>query len=140
AADTMADRYFGLAKEGKPGSAYAHTQFLDGLYHEGLPIAHFIGGDGRSYSIGVNLTPEQNAYPLRYGFRFLPADVNPGPPSINRAFPVPDRITLGEAFASWEMRAFGLRDIKMHLGVSILRSHNSGNDTGAKIGIEVPIY
>jgi hypothetical protein len=138
AADTMSSRLFGL-KTGTPGIAYTHFQFLDGMYHEGLPIAHFIGGDGRSNSVGLSVTPMRNAYRLRYSFRFVHAEVNPGNQPINLAFPNADRVRLAEFTASWQMRAAGFSGVKMMLGVNAQDTRTRGRDVGARIGIEVPL-
>ena len=138
AADTMSNRFFGL-KDGTPGIAYRHSQFLDGMYHEGLPIGHFIGGDGRSNSIGVSVAPMQNAYRLRYGARFMRAEVNPGNQTVNLAFPAADTVKLAELTASWYARVLSVRAVKMNLGLSFLDSRNTGRDTGLKFGVEVPL-
>jgi hypothetical protein len=138
AADTMSARLFGL-RTGAPRIAYRHFQYLDGMYHEGLPIAHFIGGDGRANSIGLSVTPMQNAYRLRYSFRFIHATVNPDSDAINQAFPTSDRIRALEFTASWQVRALNTSGIKLKFGVNALDARRGGRDVGAKIGVEVPL-
>ncbi|MBL0425044.1 capsule assembly Wzi family protein [Ramlibacter alkalitolerans] len=137
-ADTMSARLFGL-KKGVPNIAYRHSQFRDGMYHEGLPIGHFIGGDGRAHAIGVSVTPLRSANALRYALRFIRADVNPSSQVENLAFPTSDRIRIAEFSADWQMRAFGLSPIKMHLGLRTMNTRTGGRDNGAKIGIELPL-
>jgi hypothetical protein len=138
AADTMSRRLFGL-RDGTPRIAYAHSQFLDGMYHEGLPIAHFMGGDGRANSIRLSVAPMQHPLQLRYGFRFVHARVNPSTQAINLAFPRSDRVQLAEVTASWRMRAFGARALNVHAGVSTLGSRTSSRDTGVKLSLELPL-
>lgn len=137
-ADTKSGRMFGL-REGNLGSAYAHTQFRDGMYHEGLPIAHFIGGEGRATSFGVNVAPVQNPFRLRYGFRFLRADVNPLNQAINLAFPASDTVKLLQLNASWDLRAFGARTMTVHAGFDALRTRRGGRDNGLRLALELPL-
>jgi hypothetical protein len=137
AADTMTGRLFGL-QSGRPGIAYSHSQYRDGMYHEGLPIAHFIGGDGRAYSLGLNVTPVANRFRLRYGLRFTRAQVNESNRTINLAFPTSDTVQLAELTASWEMPAPGSGPLTVHAGLNVLRSKRNGNDAGVRLALELP--
>jgi len=137
-ADTKSGRMFGL-REGNVGSAYAHTQFRDGMYHEGLPVAHFIGGEGRATSLRLDVAPAQNPYRLRYGLRFLRAEVNPLDQAINLAFPAADTVKLLQLNASWRMRAFGAQPMTVHAGFDVLRSRRSGRDNGFRLALELPM-
>ncbi|HET8747554.1 MAG TPA: capsule assembly Wzi family protein [Ramlibacter sp.] len=135
-ADTMSRRLFGL-RDGRPNTAYVHTEFLDGMYHEGLPIGHFLGGDGKAHSLGVRVVPGRNPYRLRYGLRFVRADVNPSSQAVNLAFPSADTVKLVELNASWEWRVYQ-QPMKVEAGLGVLRSRDNGRDTGVRLGVEVP--
>lgn len=137
-ADTMSRRFFGL-RDGTPNIAYTHFQFLDGMYHEGLPIGHFLGGDGRANSIRLAVAPMQHPLQLRYGFRYVRARVNPSNQAVNLAFPSADSVRLLEATASWQMRGLSARPLNIHVGVSSLRGRNNGSDTGARLAVELPL-
>ncbi len=132
AADTMTRRLF--AATGEPGTAYRHSFYRDGLYHEGLPTAHFAGGDARVYSAGLTLIPQDHPRGLRYSVRLLQADLNPGSQAANQAFPSADRRRIGELAVSWKQRAVTFR-----AGIAMQHSRISGNDVGLKFAIDWPL-
>lgn len=139
-ADTMTRRLFGAgSKAGEPGVAYTHGHYRDGMYHEGLPIGHFLGGDGRVLALGLSLVPLDSPRQLRYSLRLLKADVNAASQAVNLAFPVADSLSLAELSASWQMRAVASQPLKLRLGLTALHSRRQGNDTGLTLGLELPL-
>lgn len=132
AADTTARRVFGLG-EGMKGTAYRHHIYEDGLYHDGLPIAHFIGGTGRLLSAGLTIAPDDFRYFSRYSVRLLSAQVNATNQKINEAFPKSDSWQAAELAVAWRLRPISFRSslIVMHSnknssnnGISIMFSMN----------------
>jgi len=83
-ADTMTDRIFG---ESKPNVAYTHGFYTDGMYHEGLPIAHFIGGDGKVGALGLEYIPFSGEGNFRYRARLMHTETHTGSSNINLAWP-----------------------------------------------------
>lgn len=120
AADTMAYRLFGR-DIGKPGIAYAHGIYLDGLYHDGLPTGHYVGGDGKIVSGGILITPADSDYRLRYSARALYGEVNPGNQTINQAFAQGADIVGCELAVSASFRWIDLR-----AGVGVLHDQRRG--------------
>lgn len=135
AADTMARRLFG-AGTGEPGIAYRHTNYRDGLYHDGLPIGHGIGGDGRLYSAGLTLAPDDFRYFSRYGFKLLYADVNPLGQSVNQAFNKSGGWYGGQAWMSWSLKSVIL---SAGLDVRRRREGNVDNAFSVMFSASVPL-
>jgi hypothetical protein len=133
AADTTADRLFGLGS-GITRVAYAHSTYRDGLYQDGLPIGHFIGGDGRVYSAGVTLIPSDYKYYSRYSFRLFQANVNATSHAINQAFPRQNRFVGAELAASWMLKPATFR-----AGVMGLRNSGGRNDFGVILSLDLPL-
>lgn len=123
-ADTTASRIFGL-RDGMLGIAYSHSTYQNGLYHDGLPIAHPIGGSGRMLSAGVKLIPDDFRYFSRYSVRILQAEVNEANQAINQAFPKNARWYGGELAYSWRLRPATFR-----AGLSILRRSAGSIENG----------
>lgn len=138
--DTMTRRLFGAgSKAGEPRVAYTHSFYRDGIYHEGLPIAHFLGGDGRALSLGLSLVPLDSPRQLRYSLRLLKADVNASSQTINLAFPAADSLSLAELSASWQMRPVASQPVRLRLGLTALHSRRQGSDAGLTLGLELPL-
>jgi len=135
AADTMAQRMFGL-RSGLPGLAYSHTVYRSGLYHDGLPIAHPIGGSGKLYSAGVTFIPSDYKNYSQYSFRILKAEVNPNNEQINQAFPRRNSWYGGEVIVSWK-----LDSIIFRAGITAIRSNGPirDNSFGVMLGFSVPL-
>ena len=51
--DTLLSREFGLGSGRAPAPAYRHGSYVDGYYHDGLPIGAGIGGGGRLFTLGL---------------------------------------------------------------------------------------
>lgn len=135
AADTTAKRVFGLS-DGLVGTAYNHSTYKNGLYHDGLPIGHPIGGSGRMLSAGVTMVPDDFRYFSRYSFRFMQAQVNSANQAINQAFPKEARWYGAELAYSWRIRPATFR-----AGLSVLRrtSGDVSNGLSIMISMNVPL-
>ena len=55
--DTLLSREFGLGSGRAPAPAYRHGSYVDGYYHDGLPIGAGIGGGGRLCTLGLAWVP-----------------------------------------------------------------------------------
>jgi hypothetical protein len=134
ASDTTARRLFGL-KEGLKGYAYNHGVYRDGLYHDGLPIGHPLGGDGQLLSAGVSVVPTDSRYSSRYSAKLMHATINLDE-SINMAFPRADKWVGGEFAYSWVMRPATFR-----AGFTVLHStKGSLNDAfSLMLSVNVPL-
>ncbi|MBN9473063.1 MAG: capsule assembly Wzi family protein [Burkholderiales bacterium] len=133
AADTTASRIFGL-RDGMVGTAYAHGTYKDGLYHDGLPIGHPIGGSGRMLSAGVVLVPDDFRYFSRYGLRLVQAQVNSANQAINEIFPREARWYGAELSYSWRIRPATFR-----AGVSVLRRSSGNVDNGFSLMLSMNV-
>ncbi|WP_160142238.1 capsule assembly Wzi family protein [Pigmentiphaga humi] len=135
AADTMARRVFGLG-QGMPGTAYNHTTYKNGLYHDGMPIGHPIGGSGRMLSAGVTVVPDDFQFFSRYSFRVMQAEVNEANQATNQLFPHSARWYGAEFAYSWVMRP-----ATFSAGVMMLRrtAGNFDNAYGVLFSMNVPL-
>ncbi|GAA4333617.1 capsule assembly Wzi family protein [Pigmentiphaga soli] len=135
AADTTASRIFGLG-DGMRGVAYSHGTYKNGLYHDGLPIGHPIGGTGQLLSAGVTIIPDDFRYSSRYSFRILRAEVNETSQAINQAFPSHSKWYGGEFAYSWVIRPATFR-----VGFTLLRSQQGPVNDGFSfmLGMNVPL-
>lgn len=135
AADTTARRVFGLS-DGLIGTAYSHSTYKNGLYHDGLPIAHPIGGTGRMLSAGVTVIPDDFRYFSRYSFRIMQAQVNSASQDINQAFPRNARWYGAEIAYSWRIRPATFK-----AGVGVLRrtSGDIGNGFSLIFSMNLPL-
>lgn len=124
AADTTASRIFGLGS-GLAGTAYSHGTYKDGLYHDGLPIGHPIGGTGRMVSAGLTMIPDDFRYFSRYSFRLLQAQVNETSQAINQVFPKASRWYGAEISYSWR-----IRPVTFRAGLSMLHRTSGSIDSG----------
>ena len=139
AADTMVDRTFGTgavsAGDGTPGIAYTHNVYTGGLYHDGLPIGHYIGGDGAIVSGGVHLTPMGSKYNSRYSARMFGGKVNQSDQAINQAFPRSAKLLGGELAVS-----ASLKWVQLRAALAFLRDRDRGeDDLSALLTIEFPL-
>jgi len=135
ATDTSAKRMFGLG-EGLLGTAYAHGTYRNGLYHDGLPIAHPIGGTGRLLSAGISIVPDDFRYSSRYSLRLMQAQVNEANQGINQAFPRQSRWYGAEVAYSWRIRPAMFR-----AGLIVMRrsSGNINNGFSILLSMNVPL-
>lgn len=120
-ADTMAQRFWGL-RDGTANVAYRHYVYLDGLYHDGLPIGHGLGGDGRLYSVGVTVAPDDFQSFSRYNVKLMYADVNPLSQAINKAFGQKGKWVGAQFAMSWVMRP-----VTLTAGLDVRRGHGVSN-------------
>ncbi|WP_338617685.1 capsule assembly Wzi family protein [Pigmentiphaga sp. CHJ604] len=135
AADTTASRIFGLG-DGRAGTAYNHITYKDGLYHDGLPIGHPIGGSGRMLSAGVVVIPDDFRYSSRYGFRVMQAQTNVAMQATNQAFPEQARWYAAELSYSWRINS-----ARFQAGFSLLRRTAGKIDNGFSVmfSMNVPL-
>jgi len=135
ATDTTAKRVFGLS-EGMLGTAYGHSTYKNGLYHDGLPIGHPIGGTGRMLSAGMTIVPDDFRYFSRYSFRVIQAQVNATSQDINQAFPKQARWVGAEFSYSWRIRPATFR-----AGVAMLHRTAGVMDDGFSfmLAMNVPL-
>lgn len=135
AADTTASRIFGLGR-GMNGVAYSHSTYGDGLYHDGLPIGHPIGGTGRMLSGGVVIVPDDFRYFSRYSFKVMQAQVNAANQAINQLFPKESKWYAAELAYSWRVRPITFR-----AGIALLRRTSGVTDNAASVmfSMNVPL-
>lgn len=137
AADTVCQR-FGGQNTAAIGVAYNHSFYNDGMYQDGLPIGHFLGGDGRAASFGLTVMPEGSASDLRINARLMRAEVNASNQTNNLAFPARDWLSAGRLSASWIVRA-GALPVELQAGLSASRSQRDGQQAGVQFGIKVAL-
>lgn len=133
-ADTTANRWFGLGSTPLPGVAYNHFQYTSGLYHDLMPIGHFIGGDGRVLSLGLKVTPNSPGLIRRYSARVMTGRVNSTNRPINGVFPANAKISGLELSVTWRYRPVEIRS-----GFAIRHNSVSGNDRAAFISAQFPL-
>lgn len=135
AADTMVGRLFGIG-EGRAGTAYRHSVYTNGYYHDALPIGHFSGGSSRVYSAGLTVVPPDYRTYARYSFRVLQARVNESSQAVNGSFPEKDSFYGGEVAVSWTMNRATLR-----MGLNAIRGsrNNMNNAFGLIFGLQLPL-
>jgi len=121
AADTTAKRMFGLGS-GLMGTAYNHGVYKNGLYHDGLPIGHPIGGTGQMYSLGMSIIPDDFRYRSRYRLKVYKANVNEASQPINMAFSNSESWYGGEFLVEWR-----LSQVELSAGLRLLRFRNAGD-------------
>ena len=135
ASDTTASRLFGL-RDGLVGTAYRHGTYSNGLYHDGLPIGHPIGGSGRMLSAGLTIVPDDFRNFSRYSFRIIQAEVNSASQAINQAFPKASKWYGAELTYSWRIRPATFR-----AGVALLRRSSGEVENGFSfmLSMNVPL-
>lgn len=90
--ETRPGHLFGLRADNRQ-AAYQHGIYVDGHYHQGLPVGATIGGGGMLGGLGVVIVPIDSPAALRYEARLWSARVSQhGPEPINAAFGRPGRI------------------------------------------------
>lgn len=137
AADTESHRLFGFGSGGKTGIAYRHETFYrDGFYHDGMPIAHYLGGDGKSQSAAVVIVPTEEAHGLRYMLRYEHASINESSQTINMMYPLADTIQQVEGTVSGGARLMSY-NVKWSLGLTGRHSQQDGNTAGVSGSVAV---
>lgn len=140
AADTMARRLFRSNAYSDPGIAYNHGIYRNGLYHDGMPIGHPIGGDGRSYAIGLSVVPDDFRYHSRFHARFMMAKVSESDRATNRGsnyvFPDPAKWYGTDLSYSWRIRpasfSAGVRWMKRSSG-------NFNSTLSLMVSMQIPL-
>lgn len=114
------------------GITYNHTNYTDGFYQHGYPLAHAIGGDGQMISVGGDIRFDRMN---RVNARMLFAKLNESNRATNQAFPEKDQLKALDLTWTHYLRP----DIPLKLNGWISDSDAHGNDGGASIGIEFPL-
>ncbi|QOW42843.1 capsule assembly Wzi family protein [Acinetobacter indicus] len=114
------------------GISYNHTNYTDGFYQHGYPLAHAMGGDGQMISVGGDIRFD----PLnRLHGRVLFAKLNGSGRTTNAAFPEQDELKALDITWTHYLRP----DIPLKLNGWLGDSDLHGQDGGASIGIEFPL-
>ncbi|MCA4790325.1 capsule assembly Wzi family protein [Acinetobacter towneri] len=119
------------------GVTYNHTNYTDGFYQHGYPLAHAIGGDGQMISVGGDIRFDRmNRVNARMLFaKFDQAANRRARGETNKAFPEKDHLKALDLTWTHYLRP----DIPLKLNGWISDSDIHGNDGGASIGIEFPL-
>lgn len=118
---------------------YNHHQYKDGYYQQGYPLGHPLGGDGEMYSFGGDIRFDAMN---RLGGRVFVAHVNESDNKglyvdypINDAFPEKDKIKGLDLTWTHYLKP----EIPLKINGWVSDSDKHGNDSGASIGIELPL-
>ncbi|ENW87893.1 MULTISPECIES: capsule assembly Wzi family protein [Acinetobacter] len=114
------------------GISYNHTNYTDGFYQHGYPLAHAMGGDGQMISVGGDIRFDRLN---RLHGRVLFAKLNGSGRITNAAFPEQDELTALDITWTHYLRP----DIPLKLNGWLGDSDLHGKDGGASIGIEFPL-
>ena len=114
------------------GISYNHTNYTDGFYQHGYPLAHAIGGDGQMLSVGGDIRFDRLN---RVNARVLFAKLNESNGTTNLAFPAQDELKALDLTWTHYLRP----DIPLKLNGWVGDSDVHGNDGGVSIGIEFPL-
>lgn len=119
------------------GISYNHTNYTDGFYQHGYPLAHAIGGDGQMLSVGGDIRLDYlNRVNTRILFaKFDQAANRPDRGITNLAFPAQDELKALDLTWTHYLRP----DIPLKLNGWVGDSDVHGNDGGVSIGIEFPL-
>jgi len=116
------------------GVSYNHSTYTDGFYQHGYPLAHALGGDAQMISVGGDIRVD----PMnRLSGRVLFAEVNQSDrrPENNAAFAFDDEIKALDVTWSHYIRP----EMPLRINAWISDSDVNGQDSGASIGIEIPL-
>ena len=119
------------------GISYNHTNYTDGFYQHGYPLAHAIGGDGQMLSVGGDIRLDHlNRVNTRILFAKFDQAANRRDRGItNLAFPAQDELKALDLTWTHYLRP----DIPLKLNGWVGDSDVHGNDGGVSIGIEFPL-
>lgn len=134
--DTVRRRLLGLRSVPEKNAAYTHGTYVDGYYHQGLPIGAHIGGGASIYTAGVAWVPGCSSPCRRYHLTVFDGRVaEAGRQAINASFGLPGSVH-GMAL---RMESAGA-DLAWHVGLSVQRySAGPRPDAGVQLGIELPL-
>ena len=114
------------------GISYNHHIYTDGFYQHGFSLAHGLGGDGEMVSVGGDIRFD----PMnRLSGRLMNIKVNQSNRRTNAAFPNKDEIQAAEL--TWSH--FIKPSMPLKLNVWVADSDRTGTDSGASVGIEIPL-
>ena len=116
------------------GISYNHTNYTDGFYQHGYPLAHALGGDAQMISVGGDIRID---FMNRLSGRILFADVNQSDvkPENNKAFAFDDEIKALDLTWSHYIRP----EMPLNINAWIGDSQVNGRDSGVSLGIEIPL-
>lgn len=116
------------------GISYNHTNYTDGFYQHGYPLAHALGGDAQMISVGGDIRID---FMNRLSGRILLAEVNQSERAAvnNAAFAFNDEIKALDLNWSHYIRP----DMPLKFNVWVSNSEVNGQDGGASLGIEIPL-
>ena len=116
------------------GISYNHTNYTDGFYQHGYPLAHALGGDAQMISVGEDIRID---FMNRLSGRILFADVNQSERAAvnNAAFAFNDEIKALDLTWSHYIRP----EMPLKINAWIGDSQVKGRDSGVSLGIEIPL-
>ena len=116
------------------GISYNHTNYTDGFYQHGYPLAHALGGDAQMISVGGDIRID---FMNRLSGRILFADVNQSERAAvnNAAFAFNDEIKASDLIWSHYIRP----EMPLKINAWIGDSQVKGRDSGVSLGIEIPL-
>lgn len=116
------------------GISYNHTNYTDGFYQHGYPLAHALGGDAQMISVGGDIRID---FMNRLSGRILFADVNQSERAAvnNAAFAFNDEIKALNLTWSHYIRP----EMPLNINAWIGDSQVNGRDSGVSLGIEIPL-
>ncbi|OVZ59877.1 hypothetical protein CDO46_22910 [Pigmentiphaga sp. NML030171] len=134
-ADTTVRRFFGLS-DGQTGVAYRHSIYRNGLYHDGLPIAHFLGGSGRVYSASLSIAPRDYNYYSKFSVRIFHAEPNVINEPVNQAFPRAGKLWGSEVSYGWQ---YGAAQLKLVAQLVKAQKGSVGNAFNVGLSVNYPL-
>ncbi|WP_441367849.1 capsule assembly Wzi family protein [Acinetobacter lwoffii] len=116
------------------GISYNHTNYTDGFYQHGYPLAHALGGDAQMISVGGDIRID---FMNRLSGRILFADVNQSERAAvnNAAFAFNDEIKALDLTWSHYIRP----EMPLKINAWVGDSKVNGRDSGVSLGIEIPL-
>lgn len=116
------------------GISYNHTNYTDGFYQHGYPLAHALGGDAQMISVGGDIRID---FMNCLSGRILFADVNQSERAAvnNAAFAFNDEIKALDLTWSHYIRP----EMPLKINAWIGDSQVKGRDSGVSLGIEIPL-
>lgn len=116
------------------GISYNHTNYTDGFYQYGYPLAHALGGDAQMISVGGDIRIDLMN---RLSGRILFADVNQSERAAvnNAAFAFNDEIKALDLTWSHYIRP----EMPLKINAWVGDSKVNGRDSGISLGIEIPL-
>lgn len=116
--------------------AYTSTAYVDGYYHQGLPIGAHIGGGGRIANAGLLWVPDCASLCRRYRLSAFEARVSEaGREAVNASFGETGKVHGLSARMESQTSSFD-----WYLGLSVQRYRAGPRpDVGLQLGVELPL-